>query len=89
MIKQLSNFNVDVSEIPELVVISQHLEEYYPEKEIYLIPTKNNSGNITAGYYMGIKSMILTYSPNRAYIRRIRHRQELVNKLTILGMDVR
>ena len=88
MIEIINNQHINISEVPELVVISQHLEEYYPDKKIYVCPYKNDSGKIMAGYYIGCKSLVTTYNYNRASVRRIRHRRELVDKLTLLGMEI-
>lgn len=88
MIEIINNQHIDISEVPELVVISQHLEEYYPDKEIYVSPFKNDSGKIMAGYYIGCRSIVATYNYNCVSIRRIRHRKELVDKLTLLGMEI-
>lgn len=88
MLECITNNHLNISEIPELMVISQHLEEYYPDKNTYVCPTINNLGYITASYYLQNRPIVVTYANDRIFVRRIRHRRELADKLTLLGKRV-
>lgn len=81
--------SINIDEIPELVIIKNHITEYYPDEKIYIFPYRNEKGRIYANFYIDLRCVASTAVVGSAWVRKIRHRKELENKLTLIGLDVR
>lgn len=81
--------DINIDEIPELVIIKDHILEYYPDEKIYIFPYKNGNGRIYANFYIDLRCVASTALVGSAWVRKIRHRKELEGKLTLIGVNVR
>lgn len=77
-----------IDDEPELVIIRDHILEYYPTSRIYIFPHRDCTGKVTANFYLGCKNLVNTSALGHAYIRRIRCKKELINKLALIGIGV-
>lgn len=81
--------DINIDEIPELVIIKDHILEYYPDEKIYIFPYKNGNGKIYANFYIDLRCIVSTAVIGSAWIHRIRHKKELENKLALIGIKIR
>lgn len=84
----INSKEIDINDEPELAIIRDHLEEYYPDKEINVLACKNDKGKITANFYINYRLKAATSALGNAWICRVKNRRGLSNKLTLLGIIV-
>lgn len=80
---------INIDEVPELLIIKDHITEYYPDDTIYVFPYVNSDKEIHASFYIGSRCVASTVVSGNAWVHKIRHRKELENKLTLIGVNVR
>lgn len=84
-----SNKNIDINDEPALIIIKEHLAEQYTDNDIHIFPYINNRDKkITASFYINGRCIVSTSRLDHAWIGRIRHKKELINKLALIGIDV-
>ena len=83
-----ANKNININNEPELVVIKEHIIEYYSDKDLYIFPFRNDKNKVSASFYINTRCIVFTSALGRVWISRIRCKKELVNKLTLIGIDV-
>ena len=81
--------DININEIPELLIIKNHITEYYSDEKIYIFPYKNIRNEIHANFYIGSRCVASTIVSGSAWVYKIRHKKELENKLTLIGVNVR
>lgn len=82
------NKDISIDEIPELIIIKDHLSEYYPDEAIHVFPYKNTDGKVYANFYINLRCVVSTAVIGSAWVRKVRHKKELENKLTLIGIKV-
>lgn len=81
--------DINIDEIPELLIIKDHITEYYPDEKIYIFPYRDSYNVVYANFYINLRCVAYTAVSGSVSIHRIRHRKELENKLTLIGVNVR
>lgn len=83
-----SDKDINIDEVPELLIIKEHIVEYYPDEKIYIFPYKNVN-DIYANFYINLRCVAHTGVIGNVWVHKIRHKKELENKLTLIGVNVR
>ena len=81
--------SINIDEVPELVIIKNHITEYYPDEKIYIFPYRSDNGRVYANFYIDLRCVASTALTGSAWVHKIRRKKELENKLTLVGINVR
>lgn len=69
--------DINIDEVPELLIIKEHIIEYYPDEKIYIFPYKDGN-DIYADFHIDLRRIACTRvirNIRNVWIPKIRHKK--------------